>query len=107
MATFTDVKDDKVLISGMASDVAWEALRMLGTVEEALEVAHMNRCYKHVRIWKEYMERLGPRRVVLDLTAVVWANRYAPKPWIPNDPPDWDQEIVTVSVKTYDRQKYR
>ena len=105
---FQDVVENEVIISGTASDVAWEALRQLGTVEDILSVDHMNRCYRHIRIWKEYVERFGTNRLVkLNLTQVVWVNRYAPRPWIPNDPPEWDQDIITVSVTSYDRKKYR
>ena len=75
-----DVVNGEVFIHGLASDVAWEALRMMGNVEDILDVRHVNRCYKHIRIWKEYVERFGPRRVTLNLTEVVWANRHTPRP---------------------------
>ena len=108
MSTFTEVVEGEVCISGFASDVAWEGLRMLGNVENILDAAHINRCYRHLRVWKEYVERFNARRrVTLNLTQVIWANRHEQRPWYPNDPPEWDQEIVTVSIKSYDRKNYR
>ena len=108
MSTYTEVVKGEVCISGYASDVAWEGLRMIGHVENMLDEGHINRCYRHLRIWKEYVEKFNSRRrVTLNLTQVIWANRHEQKPWYPNDPPDWDQEIVTVKVTGYDRKKYR
>ena len=63
MSTYTEVKDQEVFISGMASDVAWEALRMLGTVQDILTPAHLNRCYQQVRIWKERSHVIEVRKI--------------------------------------------
>ena len=60
MSTLIDVVYGEVIISGRGSDVAWEALRQLGATEAILSAEHMNRCYRHIRIWKEYQERFGP-----------------------------------------------
>ena len=108
MATLMDIVNNEVFLTGKASDVGWEALRQLGAIEDILDPSHMNRCYRHVRVWKEYVEKFNPSRIVkINLTQIVWANRFEPRPWIPNDPPEWDQGISTVSITGYDRKKYK
>ena len=72
MSTLTDVVSGEVVITVRGSDVAWEALRQLGAIEEIPTPEHINRCYRHIRIWKEYVEMFGPHRIVkLNLTQVV------------------------------------
>ena len=107
MSTYLDVVNGEVFVCGKATDVGWAALRELGSIEDILDRRHMTRCYRHVRIWQQYVQKFAPeRRVRFNLTQVVWANRFEERQWQPNDPPDWDQEIVTVSVNGYDKKKY-